>query len=216
MFEGAQGCLLDINHGTFPYVTSSNTVAGFACASAGFGPKYVNHVLGICKAYCTRVGSGPFPTEDFGEDGQLLRDKGGEYGTVTGRPRRCGWLDGVAVKRAVRLNGIDSLIITKLDVLSGFKTIKVGTEYRLDGEVLRDLPVETNQLESVETIYEELEGWSEDITGVRRLEDLPQAAQDLLTKIQSLTDCKIGGFSVGPDREQTVIMSEELKNFAGH
>lgn len=214
MFEGAQGCLLDINHGTFPYVTSSNTVAGFACASAGFGPNNVDHVLGICKAYCTRVGSGPFPTEDFGADGDLLRDRGGEYGTVTGRPRRCGWLDGVAAKRAVRLNGIDTLIITKLDVLSGFSKIKLATEYRLNGETLLDLPVDNDQLESIEPVYEELDGWSEDITGVRRLEDLPAAARTLLDRIEALTGCSIGGFSVGPDRAQTVIMSEHLKSFA--
>jgi len=215
MFEGAQGCLLDISHGTYPYVTSSNTVAGYACASAGFGPKNVNIILGICKAYCTRVGGGPFPTEDAGEAGQILRDAGGEYGTVTNRPRRCGWFDSMAVKKAIRLNGVDTLILTKLDVLSGFEKIRIGTTYRLGDKVLEDLPVSADDIEKVEVEYEELPGWKEDVTGVRELEALPVEARNFISRIEELVGCKVGGFSVGPDREQTVISSKEVRNFVG-
>lgn len=213
MFEGAQGCLLDINHGTYPFVTSSNTTAGYACASAGFSPKAVDLVLGICKAYCTRVGSGPFPTEDSTPAGDRLRDAGGEYGTVTGRPRRCGWFDSMAVRKAIRLNGIESLILTKLDVLTGFNQIKVATGYSLDGKPLEDLPALAADIDRVQVTYEDVPGWSEDLTAVRRLEDLPQSAQSFLKKIESLVDCEVGGFSVGPDRSQTIIMSERLREF---
>ena len=216
MFEGAQGSLLDINHGTYPYVTSSNTIAGYACASAAFGPKHVDSVIGICKAYCTRVGGGPFPTEDDTNHGQILRDNGCEYGTVTNRPRRCGWFDAVAVKKAIRINGVESLILTKMDVLSGFDTIKIGTTYTLDGEALDDLPPSAEDVERVEVQYEEVEGWSDDITGVRKLEDLPEQARNFIKRIEALVDCSIGGFSVGPDRAQTVINSEEVSRFAGH
>jgi adenylosuccinate synthase len=214
VFEGAQGSLLDIGHGTYPYVTSSSTVSGFACASAGVGPKCVDMVLGICKAYCTRVGSGSFPTEDHGDEGQTLRDRGGEYGTVTGRPRRCGWFDAMAVKRAIRLNGLDSLFLTKLDVLSGFSKIKLGVSYTLDGKEIDDLPVSSKDIERIEATYEELDGWDEDITGVRSFADLPKNAQLLVQRIRELSACPIGGFSVGPDREQTIIMSEEVRGFA--
>ena len=214
MFEGAQGCLLDINHGTYPYVTSSNTVAGFACASAGFGPRNVDMVLGICKAYCTRVGGGPFPTEDDGDNGQRLRDAGGEYGTVTKRPRRCGWFDAMAVKKAVRLNGIDTLILTKLDVLSGFEKIRIGTTYRLGDKILDDLPVSAEDIEKVEVDYEEFPGWSEDVTGVRDFESLPIEARNFMARVEELVGCKVGGFSVGPDRAQTVITSGEVRQFA--
>ncbi len=214
MFEGAQGSLLDINHGTYPFVTSSNTVSSYACVSAGFSPRYVDSILGICKAYATRVGSGPFPTEDFGADGERLREVGKEFGTVTGRPRRCGWFDATAVCRTVRLNGIDSLIITKLDVLSGFETIKVATSYVLDGEVIDDLPVSSRDTERVEPQYEELPGWSEDITSAKCIDDLPEAAQNYLRKIEEIVGCSIGGFSVGPERSQTIIMSDAVKAFA--
>ncbi len=214
VFEGAQGCLLDINHGTYPFVTSSNTVAGFACVSAGFGPRHVDSVLGICKAYCTRVGSGPFPTEDSGKDGDTLREIGHEYGTVTSRPRRCGWFDAMAVKRAVRLNGIDSLILTKLDVLTGFEKIKIGLEYRLDGKVIEDLPVAASDIERVEVTYEELPGWTEDITEVRDFSDLPDAAKHLIQRVKELVKCDVGGFSVGPDREQTIITCDNVRRFA--
>ncbi len=211
MFEGAQGSLLDIHHGTYPYVTSSSTVAGFACVSAGIGPKHIDFVLGICKAYATRVGEGPFPTEDHGEDGDKLRLIGKEFGTVTGRPRRCGWFDAVAVRKAVRINGVDSIIITKMDVLTGFQKIKVGLHYLLDGAPVDDLPLTIDDCQRVEVFYEELDGWNEDITGVRTFEDLPLNAQKLITKLSEITETEVGGFSVGPDRQQTIITGESLK-----
>ncbi|MCL4145080.1 UNVERIFIED_CONTAM: hypothetical protein GTU68_029609 [Idotea baltica] len=214
MFEGAQGCLLDINHGTYPYVTSSNTVAPYACVSAGLSPRKINLILGICKAYSTRVGAGPFPTEDHGDDGDRLRQVGKEFGTVTGRPRRCGWFDNVAVRRAVRLNGIDELILTKLDVLSGFDSVKLATAYKLRGEAIDDLPVSASDLAEVEAIYEEMPGWSEDITGVRTFDDLPKNAQAVVRRIEELSGCEIGGFSVGPERSQTIILSESVQCFA--
>lgn len=214
VFEGAQGCLLDINHGTYPFVTSSNTLAAYACVSAGCGPQVVDSVIGICKSYCTRVGSGPFPTEDHGAEGERLREIGKEFGTVTGRPRRCGWFDTVATKRAIRLNGIDSLILTKLDVLTGFDTVKLGVDYTLDGKEIEDLPVSSHDLELVSAKYEELPGWKEDITHVRTFEDLPKAAQALIRRIEELSECRIGGFSVGPERHQTIILCEQLKGYA--
>ncbi len=214
VFEGAQGALLDISHGTYPFVTSSNTVAAYACVSGGFGPKAVDRVLGICKAYSTRVGSGPFPTEDTGADGDTLRDVGKEFGTVTGRPRRCGWFDVKAVQRAVRLNGIDSLIITKLDVLTGFSKLKLGTSYVLDGKKIEDLPVSHLDIERVEAQYEEIDGWQEDITAVRTLEELPSAARAFLDRVSEVVGCEIGGFSVGPDREQTILLDAGLRSYA--
>ncbi len=214
VFEGAQGSLLDIYHGTYPNVTSSHTVAGFACVSAGVGPKTSDLVLGICKAYATRVGSGPFPTEDAGAAGDRLREVGREFGTVTGRPRRCGWFDAAAAQRAVRLNGIESLIITKLDVLSGFPIIKLGVGYMLDGQVIEDLPVCSRDIERLEVVYEEVPGWQHDITGIRSFAELPLPAQQLLERIEELTACRLGGFSVGPDRQQTIIMDESVKSFA--
>jgi adenylosuccinate synthase len=215
VFEGAQGSLLDIHHGTYPYVTSSSTVSGFACVSAGIGPKYIDYVLGICKAYATRVGEGPFPTEDHGLDGEQLRKIGKEFGTVTGRPRRCGWFDAVAVRKAVRINGVDSMIITKLDVLTGFSKIKVGLHYLLDGAPIDDLPLTINDCQRVEVFYEELDGWNEDITGVRKFEDLPVNAQKLINRLSEVTEVEVGGFSVGPDRVQTIITGDSLKKISG-
>lgn len=206
VFEGAQGCLLDISHGTYPFVTSSNTVAAYACVSAGVGPQIVDSVVGICKAYCTRVGSGPFPTEDFGVDGQKLREAGREFGTVTGRPRRCGWFDAAAVKKAVRLNGIDSLVITKLDVLSGFKKIRLGTAYTIDGVEVNDIPVSPDVQDRLQVTYEDFPGWDDDITAVREFSKLPLNAQKLLQRIEQLSESRIVGFSVGPDRVQTIRM----------
>ncbi len=214
MFEGAQGCLLDINHGTYPYVTSSNTLSSFACVSAGFSPRAVDLILGISKAYCTRVGGGPFPSEDLGEEGRRLREVGKEFGTVTGRPRRCGWFDTVAVKRAVRLNGIDLLVLTKLDVLTGFEQIKIATGYALDGNAINDLPVASSETERVEPCYEELPGWKENICDVRSFAELPKQAQALVNRIEQLVGCKIGGFSVGPEREQTIIIDKRLETFS--
>jgi adenylosuccinate synthase len=204
VFEGAQGSLLDVAHGTYPFVTSSSTIAGYACASAGFGPRHVSLVLGICKAYSTRVGSGPFPSEDHGELGEKLRKLGNEFGTVTGRARRCGWFDSIAVRRAIQLSGVDRLIITKLDVLSTFDTLKIGIGYKHQGRTIDGFP--PLGLEEVEAQYEELPGWNCNISSARTLEDLPPPAVAFLRKIAETTNCEIGGFSVGPDREQTVIM----------
>lgn len=214
VFEGAQGSLLDVNHGTYPFVTSSNTVAGFACASAGFGPRLVDMVLGICKAYCTRVGGGPFPTEDTGTDGETLRKRGNEFGTVTGRPRRCGWIDCVAVRKAIRLNGIDRIILTKLDVLSGFQRIKIGVSYTRGGGSVDEMPCSAEELGLVTPVYEELEGWSEDIGSVRSLEQLPRQARELIARIENYTACRVGGFSVGPERDQTIVIDSTIKGFA--
>lgn len=213
LFEGAQGSLLDVNHGTYPYVTSSNTVAGYACVSAGCGPQVVDLVVGLSKAYCTRVGSGPFPTEDIGTNGEILRTVGKEYGTVTGRPRRCGWFDAMAVRRAIRLNGINTLILTKLDVLSGFQEIKLGVSYSLDGKEIDDLPPLSIDLERVQVRYETLEGWKEDIGGIRRLSDLPNNAKSFIQRIEEVVSCQVGGISVGPDREQTIVVSEDIRKF---
>lgn len=213
VFEGAQGTLLDVSHGTYPFVTSSSTVAGYACASAGFGPRAVDIVLGISKAYATRVGSGPFPSEDLGEAGDRLRQRGNEFGTVTGRPRRCGWFDAVAVRHACRLSGIDTLMVTKLDVLSGFATVKIASRYVLDGKEIESLPTGRGELERVKVDYEEHPGWDEDLTGIRSLADLPKNARAFLNRIVEISRCELAGFSVGPGREQTVMTSPRLRVF---
>ncbi len=213
IFEGAQGSLLDTYHGTYPFVTSSSTLAGFACVSAGFAPSHVDYVLGVCKAYATRVGSGPFPTEDLGEVGNRLREIGKEFGTVTGRPRRCGWFDAIAARRTVRLNGVSGLFITKLDVLSGLRTIKLGTKYLSDGSELDDLPTSMKKLAGVQVEYEELPGWQEDITGVRAFNDLPETAKQFLSRVSELTGAEVCGFSIGPERDQTIVTSPKLQKF---
>ncbi|MCC6952632.1 MAG: adenylosuccinate synthase [Deltaproteobacteria bacterium] len=210
VFEGAQGTLLDVSHGTYPFVTSSSTLAGYACASAGFGPKQVDCVLGISKAYATRVGSGPFPSEDIDTAGDILRKRGNEFGTVTGRPRRCGWFDVPAVRRACLLSGIDMLMLTKLDVLSGFETLKIGVSYALNGQPLTHFPSGQAEFEALDVVYEEMPGWKEDITEVQSFDALPKAAQAFLRRIEALTNVEIGGFSVGPDRRQTVVLSKTL------
>ncbi len=206
LFEGAQGTQLDIDHGTYPYVTSSNTVAGGACHGAGIGPTRIDFVLGICKAYTTRVGGGPFPTELFDDTGDYMREKGGEFGSTTGRPRRCGWLDGVVLKEAVRLNGLSSLAITKLDVLSGLDPIKVCVAYKLNGERIETFPSNIRAVEQVEPIYEELPGWKEDISGIKNYDDLPQATKDYLRWIEEYAKVPISIVSVGPARDQTIIL----------
>lgn len=206
-FEGAQGALLDINHGTYPFVTSSHTVSSFACVSAGVGPKKVDKVIGIFKAYITRVGSGPFPTEDTSRHGDTLREVGREFGTVTGRPRRCGWFDGVAATRTCRLNGIDTALITKLDVLSGFDSIKIGIGYTLNGERIDDMPVLESDIARVQVEYEELCGWKEDIGHVKSFDQLPENAKKYLQRLESLLGVRLEGFSVGAERDQTVIMN---------
>jgi adenylosuccinate synthase len=206
LLEGAQGAMLDIDHGTYPYVTSSNTIAGAACAGLGIGPGTFGTVYGVSKAYTTRVGEGPFPTEDDGEAGTRLRDIGAEYGATTGRPRRCGWLDAVVLKRALFLSGATHIALTKLDVLSGMKTIKVCTGYEKDGATLESFPYPS--LDGVKPIYREFAGWEENINGARSLDDLPTATRAYLDAIQEIVDCPLGIISVGPAREQTITLAE--------
>ncbi|NPV26758.1 MAG: adenylosuccinate synthase [Firmicutes bacterium] len=208
LFEGAQGTLLDIDHGTYPYVTSSHPIAGGACVGAGVGPTRISRVVGVAKAYTTRVGEGPFPTELFDELGNRIRQRGREYGTTTGRPRRCGWLDVVILRYAARVNGLDQIAITKLDVLDDLPHIKICTGYRYNGEVLRELPESLEALAGCEPIYETLEGWQQDITGVTRFEDLPVNAQRYLRRIEELTGTPISLVAVGPKRDQTIVRGE--------
>jgi len=208
LFEGAQGALLDIDHGTYPFVTSSNAVAGGACTGAGVGPTFIDAVLGISKAYTTRVGSGPFPTELLGEVGEQLRSKGGEFGATTGRPRRCGWLDMVALKHAVRVSGLTSIAITKLDVLAGVDTVKICTGYRLAGEVLDTVPARLGGLEEVRPVYESLPGWTGDLTGMRRWEDLPAEARAYVRRVEQLAGVPVSLISVGPGRKETIQLRD--------
>jgi adenylosuccinate synthase len=207
IFEGAQGVLLDQVHGTYPFVTSSSTIAGSATIGVGIGPKMIDSVLGIAKAYCTRVGEGPFPTEMLGELGDEVRKKGHEFGTVTGRPRRCGWFDVVAMKRAIRTSGIDSVILTKLDVLSGLPTLKLCTSYRRGGEVVDDLPPSSEDYEGLEAEYLEVPGWVEDISGARTWEALPTTARTFVETLSGLLECPVSFVSVGPGREATIAVA---------
>jgi adenylosuccinate synthase len=202
LLEGAQGTMLDIDHGTYPYVTSSSTISAGACTGLGVNPKDIGKVTGIVKAYCTRVGNGPFPTEDHGEIGERLRQQGHEFGTTTGRPRRCGWFDAVACRYASRLNGCDDLSIMKLDVLDGFDHVLVCVGYEVNGEVIDYLPLD---LDNVKPVYQTFAGWDK-TEGVRRFEDLPQTAQVYLRAIETLTQTKIGMISTSPDRNDTIIM----------
>jgi len=206
LFEGAQGTHLDIDHGTYPFVTSSNTVAGNACNGAGVGPRAITGVLGIVKAYTTRVGEGPFPTELFDATGDQIQQRGAEFGATTGRKRRCGWLDTVIVRNAVRLNSLSGLAITKLDVLGGQEHIKVCNAYTHNGRVLDEFPTSLEILTECEPVYETLPGWPEDIRGVRRFEDLPVNARNYLSRIEALTDVSIDIVSVGPGRDETFIV----------
>ena len=205
LYEGAQGALLDVDHGTYPYVTSSNTVTGNVCSGSGVGPTTIKEVVGVLKAYTTRVGGGPFPTELFDETGQALRDRGAEYGATTGRPRRCGWFDAVAVRHAVRINGVTSLALTKLDVLDDLETIKVCTSYRLDGASRESFPALASELERVEPAYETLKGWQRDISGCRTWEELPDKARAYISYIEKMAGVPVDIVSVGSDRAQTII-----------
>jgi adenylosuccinate synthase len=204
LFEGAQGTFLDIDHGTYPYVTSSNCVAGAACTGAGVGPTRIDSVLGITKAYTTRVGGGPFPTEDDGEGGRWLGEKGMEFGATTGRKRRCGWLDLVVLREAAIVNGFTSLAMNKLDILSGLPEIPVATAWRIDGKLTHDFPMTLDEVARAEAIYEGLPGWSEDITGVREYGRLPGNARRYVERIEALVGVPIDVISVGPDRDQTI------------
>lgn len=208
LFEGAQGTHLDVDHGTYPYVTSSSTVAGNACCGSGLGPKAIDHVLGIVKAYTTRVGEGPFPTELFDADGERLQRQGAEFGATTGRKRRCGWFDAVVLKNAIRLNGLTSLAVTKLDVLSGMPTIKVCTGYEYNGQVYTDFPESTTVLEKCKPVYVELPGWEENIEAVTGFKQLPENARKYLKYLEDMAGVSIDIVSVGPDREQTLFLSD--------
>jgi adenylosuccinate synthase len=205
LFEGAQGSLLDIDHGTYPYVTSSNCVAGAAAAGAGIGPMHLHYVLGITKAYTTRVGGGPFPTELSDGVGEQLRQRGQEFGATTGRPRRTGWFDAAALKRSIQLNGLSGLCITKLDVLDGVESVKICVGYRIEGELSEILPVGAEELERCEPVYEELPGWKESTVGIRDYDALPRAARDYLKRIEALAGVPIDIISTGPDREETIV-----------
>ena len=207
LFEGAQAALLDVDHGTYPFVTSSNCVAGQASAGVGVGPQQLSYVLGVAKAYATRVGSGPFPTELEDEVGERLRVKGNEYGSVTGRPRRCGWFDAASLKRVVEINGISGLCITKLDVLDGLDVVRVAVGYKVRGERRDILPVGAEALAICEPIYEEHAGWKESTVGIKTFEDLPKAAQSYLRRLEVLVGAPIAIISTGPDRLETIVMN---------
>jgi adenylosuccinate synthase len=206
LFEGAQGSLLDIDHGTYPFVTSSNCVAGAAAAGAGIGPHHLHYVLGITKAYTTRVGSGPFPTELSDGVGELLRQRGQEFGATTGRPRRTGWYDAAALKRSIQLNGVSGLCITKLDVLDGVEAVKICVGYEVEGHMSDILPVGAEELERCVPVYEELPGWQESTVGVKTYKGLPKAARAYLQRIEELCAVPVDLISTGPDREETVVM----------
>jgi len=203
LFEGAQGVMLDIDQGTYPYVTSSNPSAGGVCIGSGVGPSKIREVIGVAKAYTTRVGDGPFPTELDNEIGQWIRDKGHEYGTVTGRPRRVGWFDSVVVRHARRVSGITGLSLNSLDVLTGLDTVKICTAYKFRGELMEHYPANLKLLEECEAVYEELPGWHEDISGAKQISDLPETTQRFIKRITELTGIPIAIFSVGRNREQT-------------
>ncbi|RJP25255.1 MAG: adenylosuccinate synthase [Deltaproteobacteria bacterium] len=205
LFEGAQGTLLDIDHGTYPFVTSSNTTAGGACTGSGVGPTKVSAVIGVSKAYATRVGGGPFPTELFDDEGQQIRDRGNEYGSTTGRPRRCGWFDAPVVRYADRLNGLSGVALTKLDVLSGHPRIKVCVAYEIDGVRRDEVPLSLSGFEAAKPVYEQLEGWKEDISSAREFGDLPKAAQKYVRTLEEITGVEVSLVSVGADRNQTII-----------
>ncbi|NJO67729.1 MAG: adenylosuccinate synthase, partial [Rhodospirillales bacterium] len=207
-FEGAQGTMLDIDHGTYPFVTSSNTLAGQAAAGSGLGPTAIDYVLGITKAYTTRVGSGPFPTELDNELGHLIGERGREFGTVTGRARRCGWFDAVLVRQAVKVNGISGIALTKLDVLDGFDRLAVCTGYRLDGEVLDHLPASSIRQTRVEPIFEEMEGWQDSTRGARSWADLPATAVKYIRRIEEMIEAPVHLLSTSPERDDTIMVQD--------
>jgi adenylosuccinate synthase len=211
MFEGAQGTLLDIDHGTYPYVTSSNATVGGVCTGLGIPPTAIGRVIGVVKAYATRVGEGPFPTELSGEMGNRLRESGSEYGAVTGRPRRCGWYDAVAVRYAARINGLDGLALTKLDVLDGLDRIEICTTYRCNGRTITDFPADTRQLAQCEPVYESMPGWSAPTKGVREFHRLPEAARRYIAKLEEVSGVSAAIISTGSDRSDTIIRHDILQ-----
>jgi adenylosuccinate synthase len=212
LFEGAQGTMLDVDHGTYPFVTSSNTVAGNAVIGCGLGPKAVDYVLGISKAYSTRVGGGPYPTELKDDTGERIRKIGNEFGATTGRPRRTGWIDVLALRYASRVNGLDSLAITKLDVLTGFDKVKICVAYELDGKRLAEMPTDLEQLERCKAIYEELPGWGEQVGHLKAWDDLPANARAFLKRIEELVGIPVTGVSVGADRGETILRKNPFKH----
>jgi len=205
LFEGAQGTLLDLDLGTYPYVTSSHPTTGGACTGSGIGPTLVDECLGVAKSYTTRVGKGPFPTELDNEIGEAIRQKGNEFGTTTGRPRRCGWFDAVILKYSVRTSGLTSVVINKLDTLSGINELKICTGYKKGNEIITEFPADLSELALCEPVYENMEGWQEDITAVRSFDDLPTAAKNYIYKIEEICDVKVSMIGVGPGREQNII-----------
>ncbi|MEX0929732.1 MAG: adenylosuccinate synthase [Balneolales bacterium] len=207
LLEGAQGALLDIDHGTYPYVTSSSPTSGGACIGTGLPPSSISHVMGITKAYCTRVGNGPFPTELENAEGERLRKQGGEFGATTGRPRRCGWLDLVALRYAVRVNGINELTITKLDVLDEFDSIRACTAYKIEGEETREFPLNPNRMNKINPVYREFKGWGSSIQNCKSYDDLPEETKTYLTFIQEYIQVPLVFLSTGPDREETIRVS---------
>lgn len=211
LFEGAQGVMLDIDHGTYPFVTSSNTVPGQAAAGAGIGPASVGYVLGITKAYTTRVGSGPFPTEDFGDDGETLGQRGREFGTVTGRKRRCGWFDAVMVRQAGKIAGIHGMALTKLDVLDGFDVLKICTGYMLDGKLIDRFPASSAEQARVEPVYEEIEGWTDTTMGARSWADLPPQAVKYIKRLEELTGIPVATVSTSPERDDTILVRDPFE-----
>ena len=213
LFEGAQGSLLDIDHGTYPYVTSSNTTVGGACSGTGVGARDLDYVLGIIKAYATRVGGGPFPSELDDAVGQGLRDRGQEYGATTGRPRRCGWLDAVAVRRTVMINGINGLCVTKLDVLDGEPIVRVCVGYRYRGQETDQAPLDAAGWNECQPVYQDFEGWTESTRGAKRFSDLPRNAQRYLEGVQDLVRCPIALVSTGPDRTENIVLQDPFSEF---
>lgn len=207
LFEGAQGAHLDIDHGTYPYVTSSNTIAGNACSGAGVGPKKITGVIGIVKAYTTRVGEGPFPAELFDETGDAIQKKGVEFGATTGRKRRCGWLDTVILRNAVRLNGLTGIAVTKLDVLDGLETVNICTSYEYNGKPVNNFPASLKTLAACKPVYETLPGWSQDISSIKKFEDLPQNTINYLKRVEELIETPINIVSVGPGRDETIMLN---------
>ena len=210
VFEGGQSTMLDIDHGTYPYVTSSNPTAGGACTGTGVGPTRIDRVVGVAKAYVTRVGEGPFPTELFDEAGEWLREKGGEYGVTTGRPRRCGWYDAPVSRYSARVNGLSDIVLTKLDVLGGLEQIPVCVAYEVDGQRVEEVPAVQSEFARAVPVYEYVPGWQEDISGCTTFEELPQAAQDYVLYLEKISNCRISSIGVGPEREATIVRKDLL------
>jgi adenylosuccinate synthase len=211
LFEGAQGALLDVDHGTYPFVTSSNTVAAQAATGSGIGPRYAGYVLGIAKAYTTRVGAGPFPTELMDAIGEKIGERGREFGTVTGRKRRCGWFDSVLVRQVAKVSGIDGIALTKLDVLDGFDTIRICVGYTLDGEKINRLPASGSAQANIVPVYEDFEGWSQSTQGARRWADLPAQAVKYVRRVEELIECPVTLLSTSPEREDTILMKDPFE-----